>query len=276
MNLSNRILRAVAIVAGSAAPAAAQSDPSLYDFVYNIGTPPAGSTFDINDNDIPGTLTNGTRVGDGDTFFQTQPISPGVLNGDTLGSNSQLNLFDGGEILRGFSAGAGSDIELNVFGGVVGSNFNANSGSTVNISGGTFGNDYLANLDSTTNISGGTISGDFISLTGTVNIAGGTFDGDFNAVGGEVNLFGTEFFLDGVELTDLQPDRGFVIRERGVTLSGLLADGSAFEFDVTDDLFSATDYFDPRTMVTVTLVPAPPASGAMALIGIAAVRRRRG
>jgi len=77
-------------------------------------------------------------------------------------------------------------------------------------------------------------------------------------------------------LTDLQLDRASIIDERGITLSGILADGSAFEFDLTDNLFGPTDYFAASSIVTVTLVPAPTATGVIALSGIAAARRRRG
>ena len=60
---------------------------------------------------------------------------------EDIGSNTQLNLFDSGSLPRSFDAddesGASSNIEVNISGGTVGSNFNANGGSTVNIDGGT-------------------------------------------------------------------------------------------------------------------------------------------
>ena len=137
----------VAVLAGTAS---GQSDPVLFGTVYNIGDVPAGSIFDIP------TAVTGTRVGDvvgifsGDGF-----ITPTFLDGDVLNSNSQLNIFEGGSIFSGFftgvffagpSDGTGSNIEVNISGGSVGTDFNAFSGSTVNISSGNVDDDFRAPL----------------------------------------------------------------------------------------------------------------------------------
>ncbi|MBA4039848.1 MAG: hypothetical protein C0468_05940, partial [Planctomyces sp.] len=153
MKHASEAVVAILAVAGIAAPAAAQSDPRLFGTVYNIGTVPPGSPFAV-----PGAAT-GVQVGDGDSFV-TGSLTPTFLAGDVLGSNSQLNLFPGGTIRLGFNAGpldtTGSNIEANIFGGSVGDQFIAFSGSTVNISGGSLGS-VTAVQGGTVNIFGGSV-----------------------------------------------------------------------------------------------------------------------
>lgn len=312
MNHSSTAAAAIALAAGLAGTAAAQSDPSTFGTVFNIGTVPPGSIFDV-----PGAVT-GTSVGDGDVFTRAGLLTPTFLGGETLGSDSQLNLFDGGEILAFFEAGlldtTGSNIEVNILGGSVGSRFAALSGSTVNISGGTVGfgfrnfsgstvnisggtfgdtfdanggtvnisggtvgDGFDANPGSTVNISGGSVGGAFEAFSGsTVNISGGTVGGGFDANSGStVNLFGTSFILDGVELTNLVLGEAFTITDRNVTLTGVLADGSVFDFDLFDSFVFPEDYFDTNASLTVTLVPTPGATGVLSLGCLLAMRRRR-
>lgn len=284
----------LSLVAGVAGPAAAQSSPSLFDTVFNIGDVPPGSVFDV-----PGAVT-GTQVGDGDVRTSEAFITPTSLDGDTLGSNSQLNLFDGGEVLLGFSAGpsnrSGSNIEFNILGGNVVGFFAANAGSTVNISGGVVEVLFSANADSTVNISGGVVGDSInanngstfnisggsvgdnfgVSFDSTINISGGSIGDDFDAFpNSEVNLFGTSFFLDGVELTDLVIGEAFTVTNRDVTLTGLLADGSAFDFDLNSTNSIGNDFFSTGATLTITLVPTPGAAGVLALAGVLSVRRRR-
>jgi len=77
---------AVLLAAGLATGTArAQSDPANFGTIFNIGTVPTGSIFDV-----PGAVT-GTVVGDDDfTVGNGGLLSPGNLMGDVLGSNSQL------------------------------------------------------------------------------------------------------------------------------------------------------------------------------------------
>ena len=50
----------------------------------------------------------------------------------------------------------------------------------------------------------------------------------------------------------------FTIVNRNVTLSGLLADGSPFSFDLLTGNRFSREYFDPDATLTVTLVPPAP------------------
>ena len=70
----------------------------------------------------------------------------------------------------------------------------------------------------------------------------------------EVNLWGSEFVLDNIDITALlSPNMPFTINDRDVTLSGLLADGSAFSFDLTST-FGMSDYFDAGATLTIMLM----------------------
>ncbi len=213
--------------------------------VLNIGTDPgAGVVFD------------GVSVGGGSGI-----VTPDNLSGNMLGSDSQLNLYDGGDILPGFIAGqwnaSSTNIEVNVYGGSVG---------------GTPGGEFRPGPGSTINILGGSIN-NILAFNSTLNISGGSFLGQIVLIEpGTFNVFGTAFFLDGVELTGLVPGQAFAINQNGAPfvndLSGVFADGSMFSFFVGG--------FDGDPTITVTLIPAPGAAALLAGAGAVAVRRRRG
>ena len=143
---------------------------------------------------------------------------------------------------------------LNVALGEVGRFGRAEQGSTVNVEFGTLGdvfsvdestinflNGYIGQLglrsESVANISGGILER-LYSSSSTANISGGKLNGLGTVVdNSEIQLTVLEAFLDGEEL-DLQSGLSLIITERDTTLSGLLADGSAFSFDLFDiDLF---------------------------------------
>lgn len=199
------------------------------------------------------------------------------ISGGTVGSGfaayngSTVNITGGS--LAGLSF-AGSSTAVNIAGGSVGGVYAGNL-STANITGGTFGAFEAAG--STVNISGGTFGNDFVaSFSSTTNISGGTFAEDFAAfLSSRVNLFGTSFVLDGVEMTDLVLGEAFTVGVRDVTLSGVLADGSAFSFDLNSSSISGGDWFEFGATLTVTLVPTPGAAGVLAIGGLLAGRRRR-
>jgi len=146
-------------------------------------------------------------------------ISGGVGNASGVAvPTTQLNVRDGGAV----------DSMANFF--------NANSGSEVNISGGTVSGRLDANSGSEVNISGGTVDDVFDAESGSM-----------------VNLMGTEFLLDGVLLDSLVAGEAFTINDRDVTLSGLLADGTPFEFDLNSTTNFFEDSFAPDATLTVTL-----------------------
>ena len=180
----------------------------------------------------------------------------GNISGGSIGllaralSGSVVN-FTGGSVAGGFDAAEGS--EVNISGGDLGNSFDAQDGSVVNISGGTFGSVFNPEAGSEVNISGGTF-GDFFTNEGSTDISGGTLGNSFRNLSESVlNLTGTEFLLDGVLLDSLVAGEAFTINDRDVTLSGLLADGTPFEFDLNATNIFIEDFFSPESTLTVTL-----------------------
>jgi hypothetical protein len=116
--------------------------------------------------------------------FTTVINSPPTTVPSSISSGTQVNVYEGGKVPSGFTAGSystpGSNMEVNVLGGTTGG-FTAYSGSTFNITGGAVQNLFYAYGGSVVNISGGTIgpyTGDnsFWAWEGSVvNISGGTF-----------------------------------------------------------------------------------------------------
>jgi hypothetical protein len=217
--------------------------------------------------------------------------APNIMN-----PNVELNV-KGGTVGHELAANPGS--VTNVTGGVVGNQLSAFTGTTVNISGGSVGNDLSALAGSTVccieakdgsdvTISGGTILGNnfnrpILAETGSeVNIASGTIDGGtlfvqaaavMNVSGGilnsnfqaglnsQVNLMGTQFLLGGQDIAGLVQSQPFTIADRNMTLSGVLADGSPFSFDLNSTLAFNMDGFHPDARLTVTLVAPMPLPG---------------
>ena len=210
----------------------------------NISGGDVGAFFHAFDSEV--NVTSGT-VGD---FFEARSGSVVNISGGTVGTRTG-NLID-----------AFPGTVVNISGGTVLGWFDAQAGSEVNISGGTVTSLLDAKLGSVVNISGGTVGDFLLSADGgsEVNISGGTVAGIFNAFSfSEVNLVGSDFVLNGQSLNEsLTIDTPFTILDRDVTLSGLLADGSPFSFDLNSSRPTETvdDFFDPNATLTVTLVSA--------------------
>lgn len=214
-----------------------------------------------------------------------------------------LTLRDGGQLGDNFAAigavlnveagqtGANLAVEsstVNISGGTVGENFTAYAGSTVNVSGGTVGPEFMAGSGSTLHISGGTLDGPLLAGAGSkVNLRGGTVGNFFRAFrdsqveisggsfgdslgansGSMVSIIGTEFFLDG-NMVDLEPGTPTLITRRDASLTGILADGSDFGFDLSS--------ISPDAHFTLNLVPVPePASFVAISLVAAAIGGRR-
>jgi len=294
--------------------ATAQSDPSQFGTVFNIGTVPAGSIFDV-----PGAVT-GTAVGDGDKTFENGGfLGPGNLTGDVLGSDSQLNLFGRTALIEsrfavGPSDGSGSNIEVNIFDGNVRSEFRARGGSAINMLGGSIRRDFHAESGSTISIIDGIVNDNFTALSGsTVNISGGSVRDGFDAFGdvtvskgsvgrfmsaeagsmidirggaigdfitfdadSTVNLFVTDATIDGTALGLSLGDTIEITQRGGALLEATLADGSFFDLQLNASTVKRQDLVDSDATVTVTLVPTPGAAAALGLGGLIAARRRRG
>ena len=204
---------------------------------------------------------SGGTVGDNfDAFFGSEINISGGTVGDNFGAfpGSEVNI-SGGTVGTHFDAKSGSVVNIN--GATVGDSFGASSGSEVNISGGTFGDYFRTRSGSVVNISGGTV-GDFIEIKSgsMVNISGGIFGDKFNDFdvdpGSTVNISGSEFFVDGLELDTLPSGEAFTITDRDVTLSGLLANGEPFSFDLnsTEVTFPPSGFFSSDATLTVTRV----------------------
>ena len=118
---------------------------------------------------------------------------------------------------------------------------------------------------------------------GTVNIFGGSFGVDFDARSGStVNIFGTEFFLNESLIDASTLGEAFTIFDRGedLTLSGLLADGTPFEFNLNpNNTFPFTrDLFESGSTLTITRVSSVPEPGCgltLATMSILLLSRRR-
>jgi hypothetical protein len=232
------------------------------------------------------TIEEGGIVGDNlEAVGATVDISGGsVGEGFRVHASSQVNIY-GGSVGDGFQAHNGSqvtifggsvgdgfwtsDSEVTISGGSVGAHFRAwdgsqviisdgsvghgFSGSQVTITGGSVGNGFSAGQ---VTISGGSV-GDWFS-GGQVTISGGSVGNHFEAGdGSQVNLIGTEFFLDGELVADLVVGEPLTLADRDVWLSGHLADGSPFSFELNSERADDRDYFSPDATLTVTLVPEP-------------------
>jgi hypothetical protein len=163
------------------------------------------------------------------------------VTGGTLSVNSQAN----------------SGSIVNIAGGTVDESFSANSGSLVNISGGSIGDHFRAAGGSVVNIWHGSIGDSVDALSGSaLNIHGGTIGDDFDAdAQSAINLFGTQFVLNGINITNTLPyNAPMLITDRNVTLSGVLADNSAFEFGLYTVDARSRDFFASGAMLTVTRV----------------------
>lgn len=173
-------------------------------------------------------------------------------------SGSQLDIR-GGDVGGTDDSGVGvrDGGVVNISGGTVGEYFYADSGGRVNISGGTVaGQLFHANSDSVVNILGGALGQSFTAFPGSVvNISGGSQSPNFDAAAdSQVNLLGTQFVLDGVDITStLSEGTPLSITDRDVTLSGVLADGSAFSFDLNSSGSYYTSVFAPNAQLTVSL-----------------------
>jgi hypothetical protein len=123
------------------------------------------------------------------------PPDPNIEDNGGIGSGTLLNLFDGGTVGESFEVGntdgSSTNVEMNVFGGVVANALHANGGSVVNVLGGEMGAQSSA-MGALVNVAGGSVGIQFQALVGsTVNVAAGSVGSFFMAGQGSfVNLAG--------------------------------------------------------------------------------------
>ncbi len=212
----------------------------------------------------------------------------------SIGSDTQLNLFDGGQLREYFEAGAysgpNSNIEINFYGGIVGHHFHANQSTSTNVYGGNVGQ-YLRAVDCTVNIHGGTVDRYFnVWNTSVVNVHGGFVDRGFethpdatvNINGGIIesidvgpqsttNFRGAvlgnidsdltsfvNFFGGEFELSGLGVGYGNANMSVDSILSGTLSDGSVFITDYTPATITLVEAEIPSIEKTEINVPGDP------------------
>jgi hypothetical protein len=141
--------------------------------------------------------------------FDTVISVPPDIAPDSIGSNTQLNVFAGGHTPFNFEAGspdgASVAVQVNVSGGYVDSRFRAYGGSSVNISGGYVRDHFDARA------------------------------------GSDVEILGNDFLLNGLPVAglDMVGDSVGVDLPMSFSLTGVLSDGSVFAFsDLDSDRFA--------------------------------------
>ena len=206
----------------------------------NLGSRFALDNFGIGEINISGGEV-GDRFNTGIVANESSTINiSGGVVGDNLSAFNTVINISGGEVGESLSGNGGI---VNISGGTIGNGVFVSTGSLFNISGGQIGSLSVTG-DSTLNISGGVF--DNVSVSGVANISGGTIEGRFVAASdAEINLRVLEFQLDGVPQDSLAIGESVTITDPR-TLSGLLSDGSTFNFEEAIFFSSST--------VNVTLV----------------------
>lgn len=195
-------------------------------------------------------------------FVTVIDVPPSVIGDfEALEPDTQVNVFDGGQIGVLFGSNYNHDpdanVEINVYGGTIGEGFGVVGQGRVNLFGGFI--DLSANFDSgvAVRMTGGTVDtnltvagfdaptlmvveggsiGAFLDIDqgATLHYSGGSIGDKLEVFsGGRLDIFGSAFFIDGQPLEGLLPGEPFEVTQRGgAVLSGVLADGSPFAFDL--------------------------------------------
>ncbi len=245
-------------------------------------------------------IISGGNIGHGINVYpqSTMTMTGGSVDYGLDAQAGSTVLIEGGTLSGGIDAHPGSSVTVS--GGTLEGLIDVWENSDVTLSGGRInGVDVLENAElkiqggeftyiyvrqnATLDLSDGIVSGYQSVITesgGTANISGGKVvgttrvesDATLNLSGGElgvisanqnstVALTGQAFILNGVDLRpQLTMGEPFIIYDRDVTLEGLLADGSAFSFDLDSSPafpFFFFESFPQNMLLTVTLVPIP-------------------
>lgn len=221
-----------------------------------------GDSITLDSGDLfTGTLADGSSFVFNRVFFDTDRLEGTALTRVTLPAADPMPTIADSPGVGPAGLRAGQELTVRV-GGQLRENF-AVVDATLNVEGGEVG-DGIEVAGGTLNISGGNLGDGLAAFEGSVvNISGGTVENVMAFTGSEVNLMGTEFFIDGVPLRTLVPGQAFGITDRDATLSGLLADGSSFDFELLDEYPFHDVHFAliaPNATLTVTLAVPEPAS----------------
>ena len=190
-------------------------------------------------------------------FVAAQTLPSGVINvpgdydsiesGSSIGSNTILNLMEGGSIGIGFEAGSedgtSTDVVVNISGGTIDSLYTGFAGSTTNISGGvTRGiTSYWFFAGSEAVISGGIIEGAVNSSGGDVTISGGTIQSFGNR--GHAEISGGE-----IKFPTRSRFRGVTDITGGLFRGGLFIEGGS-EVTIRGGRFREEPYFQSPALI---------------------------
>jgi len=164
------------------------------------------------------------------TIINAPPTA--IPTAGTVGSDTQLNVFNNGTVGNAVRAGSATstNIEVNISGGTVGSSFQAQHNSTINISGGSVGQSFTAgilndaNNNVHVNVSGGTV-GDTLTVNraSSLTMTGGTIGASAHVrAGGSLSISGGSI---GRYLT---ADAGTVVNFSGGTIESDFQDSGTF------------------------------------------------
>lgn len=159
------------------------------------------TVINVPEDAAPGGIGSDTQVNVYDGGYLPQHFSAGnyIFDADDpttwSHTNMEVNIYGGGV---GYSSEAGSDSTFNLIDGSLGAYFHALEGSTVNVFAGVIGKDFVARAGSAVNISGGSIGRKFIAgSNSSVLISGGTFGPGFVAApGSRVTISGGTYWRD--------------------------------------------------------------------------------
>ncbi len=212
------------VVLALAASVSGRSGPGDFALVLSIGDDPDA-----------GVLFDGTTLGGGSGL-----ISATDFSGDTLGSDSRLDLYGGGEIIGPFRIGlidgSATNVEARVLGGQV-AQLDILGGSTVTLDGGTVGDGTVVSS-----------LADLRVFAGSLHVTGGTVIDDTQVWGGDVTIAGGSFgdFFDVLEGADVVVTGGAFERFRvfgeARVSGGSFASGTQV-FDGAVAVFIGTEFY---------------------------------
>ncbi len=229
---------------------------NIYGGAINNGLYVYGGVANIHDGTIssPMTLNMGGVV---NVWGGNLPDNVRVIQG-------VINLYDGNIGMRMSLSSPffnPNTLELNVYGGSVGSHWVLERHSTANIHGGTLGSD-------------GTLLG------ATMNVFGGTLGSLDVHAESSLTLHATHFALDGppgdgpeIDLMSLlEPGVPYLLEARNTTLIATLADGSPFDLELLTTSMIGRDHVHANASLYLVLVPVPePRTITLVLVSLATV-----